>query len=127
MGNEGGYLLRTNPDTVLAPDIAVLTEEQLQRIAFDSDAFIALAPALVVEIKSPSDREPDIARKLAIYLEAGVSEVWWVRPKERTMTVHRPDRAPEFVEAGQAFAGSDVLSGFSLDLAGLFDSEPVAP
>lgn len=126
LGNEGGYLLGANPDTVLAPDIAVLTDEQFQSISFDSDGFIPVAPALAIEIKSPSDREPAIAKKLEIYLTAGVREVWWVRPLEGQMTVHWPDRAPEHIAADQTFTGSDVLPGFSLSMPALLDPNPAA-
>lgn len=123
LGNEGGYVLGTNPDTVLAPDIAVLTDDQFQQIAFDNDAFMPIAPALVIEIKSPSDRESEIARNLAIYLHAGVREIWWIRPSERQMTVHRPDRAPEYVGADQTFTGSDVLPEFTLPMPDLLNPE----
>lgn len=125
-GNEGGYLLKSNPDTVLAPDIAVLTEEQVNKLPHQSNAFIPLAPALVAEVKSHSDRESVIARKLSIYLEAGVQEVWWVRPQEGQMSVHRPDRAHEIVATDQTFTGSDVLPGFSLSMPDLLNSLPAS-
>jgi Uma2 family endonuclease len=90
-GHEGGFLLRSNPDTVLAPDIAILKRDQLRAVEITSNDFCPIPPALAIEVKSPSDREADIARKLAVYLGAGVREVWWIRPMAGTMTVHRPD------------------------------------
>jgi Uma2 family endonuclease len=76
-------------------------------------------PALAIEVKSPSDREADIARNLAVYLAAGVREVWWIRPVAGQMSVHRPDRAPEIYGSDETFASSDVLPGFSFRLADL--------
>lgn len=122
----GGYLLGRNPDSVLAPDIAILSEEQMQSLNPGSDTFIPVSPLLVTEVKSPSDRESDIAKKLAIYLEAGVREVWWVRPQEGQMSVHRPDRAPEIVATDQTFTGSDVLPGFSLSMPDLMNPLPAS-
>jgi Uma2 family endonuclease len=123
---EGGYVLGRNPDTVLAPDIAILSDVQIQSVKTSNNSFIPVSPLLVVEVKSPSDREADIARKLANYLEAGVREVWWVRPQEGQMSVHRPDRAPEVVAADQTFTGSDVLPGFSYSMPELFRPSPAS-
>jgi Uma2 family endonuclease len=123
---EGGYLFGRNPDTVLAPDIAILSDVQIQSVNTSSDSFIPISPLLVIEGKSPSDRESVIARKLAIYLEAGVQEVWWVRPQEGQMSVHRPDQAPEIVAADQTFNSSDVLPGFSLSMTDLMNPAPTS-
>ena len=112
-GHEGGFLLRSDPDTVLAPDIAILTRDQLRAVAVTSNDFCPVAPALAIEVKSPSDREADITRKLAVYLAAGVREVWWIRPLAGQVTVHRPDHAPEIFGSDGTFASSDVLPGFA--------------
>src|SRR5829696_5717600 len=118
-GHEGGFLLRSDPDTVLAPDIAILTREQLRAVALTSNDYCPVPPALAIEVKSPSDREADIARKLAVYLAAGVREVWWIRPLAGQITVHRPDHAPEIYGSDEPFATSDVLPGFTLRIADL--------
>lgn len=119
LGHEGGFLLRSDPDTVLAPDIAILTRDQLRAVNPASNDFCPVPPALAIEVKSPSDREADIARKLAVYLAAGVREVWWIRPLAGQMTVHRPDHAPEIYGSDETFASSDVLPGFSFRIADL--------
>jgi len=119
LGHEGGFLLRSDPDTVLAPDIAILTRDQLRVVNRTSNDFCPVPPALAIEVKSPSDREAEIARKLAVYLEAGVREVWWIRPLAGQMTVHRPDRAPELYGSDETFASSDVLPGFLLRIGDL--------
>jgi Uma2 family endonuclease len=116
---EGGYLLHRNPDTVLAPDIAIITDEQMRSLSPQSDAFTSLAPTLVVEVKSPSDREAQIARKLSLYLAAGVKEVWWVRPQQRQVSIHRQDLAPEIIFEG-ALESTEILPGFRLPLSELF-------
>lgn len=118
-GHECGFLLHSNPDTVLAPGIAILTRDQLRAVNRTSSDYCPVPPALAIEVKSPSDREADIARKLAVYLAAGVREVWWIRPMAGQMTVHRPDRAPEMYGGDETFASSDVLPGFSLRIADL--------
>ena len=48
-------------------------------------------PDLVVEVISPSDRQAKILKKVAGYLEAGVSVVLVLNPGERTLTIYRGD------------------------------------
>lgn len=117
---EAGFQLARQPDSVVAPDYAFLTTAQFAE-ARAQTGYSELIPSLVIEIKSPTDRESEIARKLRIYQQAGVAEVWWLRPEERTLTVHRPAREPEIVRAPAIFTTSEVLPGLSIDLAALYD------
>ena len=50
-------------------------------------------PVLVVEVISPSTARRDRERKTAIYLRAGVEEVWLVDPDRGTVEVHTRARA----------------------------------
>src|SRR6476660_9670299 len=51
---ETGFKLESDPDTVLAPDIAFIRRE---RVGVLSKRYRAGAPDLVVEVLSPSDRQ----------------------------------------------------------------------
>lgn len=70
--------------TMVQPDLVVACEE------FDVENQIRYegAPALVVEILSPSTKSKDQVLKLYKYQNAGVKEYWIVDPKFRTVTVH---------------------------------------
>lgn len=118
---EGGFLLERNRDTVLAPDFAFLTNEQIRTVRRTPEGFARVVPPLVIEVKSPTDREPAIIEKLGIYQAAGVTEIWWVRPDERSLTLHRLNHEPEVVRPPAIFSSSSVLPGLSIDLAALFD------
>lgn len=120
LSGDGGYILSRNPDTVLVPDITLVTNDQVRSISAVGDQFAMTPPTIAIEVKSPSDREAQIARKLAKYLSAGVQEVWWVRPRERQISLHRPDRAPEIIEHGETLVGGDFLPGFEPPLSELF-------
>ncbi len=68
--------------TVVQPDILYVSGEQkkiLKEVRIDG------APALAVEIISPSSAQKDKIRKLRIYQEAGVRHYWIVDPEERTL------------------------------------------
>jgi len=73
------------PSTVFEPDLVYLQPEQASLI---EKRGIRGAPALVVEIASPSTRRYDISTKLPAYLEAGVREVWIVDPVAKTVAIH---------------------------------------
>ena len=116
---EGGYIVRRGPDTVLAPDLAVVGVDQTQGRGPRGTGFLSFVPMIPVEVKSPSDSEARIARRLALYLEAGAREVWWARPTNQTITVHRPDGPIDLLRVGDALT-SHLLPGFRLELSDLF-------
>ena len=107
---------------VLQPDLLFVSKEQQSII---TDANIQGAPALVVEVISPSTASKDRELKREIYAEHGVSEYWLVDPDVRTISVMSlQDR--DFREVGNYGAGevlsSPTLEGLVLDLASIFPS-----
>jgi Uma2 family endonuclease len=118
-GDEAGFILARNPDTVRAPDVAFVRADRLPPPA-QREFFLALAPDLVVEVLSPTDRAHDVHDKIHEYLEAGVRLVWLVDPRARRVTVCLPDRTTRTLGASDVLDGGDVLPGFQLTLADLF-------
>jgi Uma2 family endonuclease len=49
-----------------------------------------MAPDLVVEVVSPSDRASEVSAKAATWLDAGVRLVWVADPQVRLASVHTP-------------------------------------
>ncbi|MDO4805556.1 MAG: Uma2 family endonuclease, partial [Lachnospiraceae bacterium] len=69
--------------TMVQPDLLIVCEE------YGIDAKrIEGAPALTVEILSPSTRSKDMLLKLYKYANAGVREYWVVDPEERVVLVY---------------------------------------
>lgn len=117
-GFERGYLLRQDPDTVLAPDISFVS---VARMAHgDTRAFTAMAPDLAVEVMSPGNTHSEMLHKTAIYIEAGVQLIWIVDPTRQRITVHTPDGESRTLEIGDILDGGDVLPGFTVSLSELF-------
>jgi Uma2 family endonuclease len=82
VGAETGFRLGRNPDTVLGPDAAVVRRDQLPPSRAQL-GFLELAPDLVVEIVSPTDRWTTVSDKVDAYLLAGVHVVWVIEPTAR--------------------------------------------
>lgn len=119
---ETGFILARNPDTVRGPDVAYLSYPRADH-PIDQVGFIEGPPDIAVEIVSPNDRDRDVAAKVGDYLAAGTPLVWVVRPKERTVTVHRSGAAGvRVLGAGDVLDGGDVLPGFAVEVRRFFQS-----
>ena len=118
-GADGGYELESDPDTVLAPDVAFVRAERLPSPA-EQERFPPIAPDLAVEVVSPSDRMRDVNEKVELYLALGVPLVWVVHPRRRTVTVRRREQEPRVLREGDVLDGEDVLPGFRLPVANVF-------
>jgi len=83
---EAGFILRRDPATVRAPDVAVVLRARVgDRVP---TRFFPGPPDLAVEVLSPDDRPGEVAAKVADYLQAGSGAVWVVDPEAETVTVH---------------------------------------
>ena len=69
-------------------------------------------PVLAVEVLSPSTAARDREAKTAIYLRAGVLEVWLVDPDSGSVEVHSPTGVARF--DGARRAASVAVPGFTL-------------
>lgn len=119
---ELGFILGRNPDTVRAPDVALISPFQLAR-AGEWQTFFDGPPALAVEVFSPEDRDREVRAKIREYLAAGTPRVWDVRPREKTITVYRQDGTVSVRGAGESLSSDDAgfdVAGFRLELSALF-------
>lgn len=79
------------------------------------------APALAVEVLSPSDTHCDVVEKRKLYLDSGVLEVWYVDAELRVLTVHHANAETTFLTASQRYVGSGTFAGLEFDVRLLFE------
>jgi Uma2 family endonuclease len=118
-GADGGFALFPDRDTVLAPDVAFVRAERAPH-GEARKHFPRLAPDLVVEVLSPSDRASEVVAKLNLYQEAGVPLIWLVDPEKQTITVITAEHSTTVLHADDTLDGGDVLQGFSVPVAEIF-------
>lgn len=106
-------------DTVRGPDVAYVSQEQIPEEGLD-DAWGNFPPDLAVEVVSKNDREKQVLEKVGEYLDAGVRLVWVVRPKDKTVTIYRPNGDVELLHASDTLTGEDVVPGFSYSVSEIF-------
>ncbi len=81
-------LIRTFPLQTRQPDLLLISNDRVERAGItDETVSLPVAPELVVEVISASDREKVVTEKLADYASIGVRECWIVRPKGETVEV----------------------------------------
>ena len=116
---ETGFLLRRDPDTVRAPDVAFVAADRLE--AHDiPPGFPELAPDLVVEVVSPNDSDTAVRTKVDDWLGAGTRLVWVIDPEARSVTAHRPAHPAEVFLESDTLVGAPVLSDFRVRVRDLF-------
>jgi Uma2 family endonuclease len=117
----------------------IIVEENMQRrpdVAFVSHArwpynrrvpnvpVWDMVPDLAIEVISPSDMMSAVLRKVHDYFKAGVSRVWVVYPEQAEVYIYSSPKQIEVVGVGQELDGGDLLPGFRLPVAVLFEDEP---
>jgi len=117
---ETGFVLARDPDTVRAPDAALVSAERLATAARRGPYFEG-APDLAVEVLSPGNAPAVMAAKVRDFLAAGARAVWVVDSSRREVIVHRPSRAPETLSRTDTLDGGSAVPGFRLPVREIFE------
>ncbi|MFN8440822.1 MAG: Uma2 family endonuclease [Caldilineaceae bacterium] len=117
LAGEVGVYTQRQPDTVRGVDVIFVSRK---RLTTPSGKALQVAPELVVEIVSPSDRWTEIRSKITEYFAIGVERVWIVEPDKKQVLVYRtPTEFTQFTQQ-ETVRGEGILEGFELPLSELF-------
>lgn len=128
LANRAGRLYSGDTDFVLIgtpkdiqlkrrPDIAFVSSSNVR----PSKGYYYGAPDLAIEIISPTERPNKIRKKLREYVDNGVQQVWQVFPDDQEIVVNFSDGIAKTYRKGDTISGGDLLPGFSLDVAVIFE------
>lgn len=123
MGADGGYNLFEGQ--VRVPDASFVAKERFSSLP----KHIQGGPDLAVEVISPSEGMRAVLDKIMLYFAAGTRLVWTIDPQARKVDVYQPTEqgfAGQTLNIDDTLTGGDVLPGFSLSLAKLFQNAPSA-
>lgn len=106
-----------------APDLAFVRAEQLPavRAAIAARQYIPFAPDLVVEIISPSQSRNDAAERAQTWLASGTRLAWNIWIDEQRVEVWQADEALHILHAHDRLDGLEVVPGFTMLVAELFE------
>ncbi len=119
LGADGS--LKILPRMVKIPDVSFVSWARFPKERLGRRPIPALIPDLVVEVLSDTNTKKEMAMKLDRYFKAGVLLVWYIDPKSRSATAFTSPSDAVQVEEGGELDGGEVLPGFSLSLAWLFE------
>ena len=88
-----GIITGRNPDTVRAADICFYSYERVPEGRLP-DGYLAVAPDLVIDVRSNEESWTSILERVADYLSAGVLVVAVLDPVTKTLPVFRPQTSP---------------------------------
>jgi Uma2 family endonuclease len=105
--------------TLVQPDVIVVTD--LKSI---KEKFILGAPALIVEVQSPSTAKYDLTEKFSLYERAGVKEYWVVYPNSGitifTMQENGKYDDGSTYDLGDVITKSSIVSDLNMSISELF-------
>jgi Uma2 family endonuclease len=119
MGNDTWIRTGSNPDTVRGADVCFSSYERLPKGAVP-EGLLPIAPDLVVEVRSPTDRWTVVFAKVVEYLTAGVRVVVVLDPATTSASVYRADELQQIFHNNDSLTLPDVLPGFSVVVSRLF-------
>jgi Uma2 family endonuclease len=105
-----------------APDVGFVSYARFPRESkIDSRDGLDVAPELAIEVISPSNSANEVVVKIRESFEAGVVRVWVVYSSVRQVYVYESPRKVVILGEGDDLDGGDLLPGFRLSLAELFE------
>ena len=102
---------------VRSPDTSWITKERYEALTKEErQKFAHICPDFVIELRSGTDRLPDVQAKMREYIENGARLGFLIDPRTKRVHVYRPGRRPEILRNPETVSGEPVLPGFRLDL-----------
>ncbi|MEM6315255.1 MAG: Uma2 family endonuclease [Planctomycetota bacterium] len=104
------------------PDLSVIRRDRLAEAGLVGDVGIMTIPAdVAVEVVSQTDKAADLQTKVQEYLTAEFKQVWVLYPQTKSVHIFRIDGTIDRLTTGDTLEAGDVLDGFEVAVATLFD------
>lgn len=104
-----------------SPDASWVRRERWEALSEEQRrGFGLLCPDFVVELRSPTDRLPDLKEKLQEYIANGARLGWLIDPLEKRVYIYRPNQDIEALDNPLTLSGDPVLPGFVLHVRELW-------
>lgn len=122
-GNDCGYLLEENPDTLFGADVSFISRARLPQMRKHRGYFLG-PPELAIEVVSPGDRIKKVHQKAENYIQFGAIEAWVVNPRDRSLTIYSSGdgtlkQDPLRLENQDQVSGRKILPGFVCSVSDL--------
>jgi Uma2 family endonuclease len=114
--SSGGFSL---PDSSMRnPDASWMLNSRWSAMSDEEQSSFAPAcPDFIIELRSPSDRLPDLQAKMEKWIANGVKVGWLIDPQRKVVEIYRPGEEPEIHEQPTSVQGDGPVAGFELVMA----------
>lgn len=116
--NDSGIITERNPDTVRGGDVWYISYSKISAGPLPS-GYLEVAPDIVFEVLSHSDRRSRLYRKIGEYLALGVSVVCVVDPRNETVQLCTEDGEVN-LSSSDDLTFPEQLPGFRVSVQALF-------
>jgi Uma2 family endonuclease len=120
VSNDSGIVTERNPDSLRGADLVYYSFERLPKDSIPKQ-YPDVAPELVIEVRSPSDRWRDIHAKVAEYLKIGVLVVCVIDPEPQTAHLYYPDQPDRALGPDDELTFPECLPGFRAIVRSFFE------
>jgi Uma2 family endonuclease len=118
--NDSGIVTRRGPDTVRGADVAFYSYARMPRETTPV-LYPGVAPDLVFEVRSPSDRWSDILAKVSEYIDLGVLVVCVLDPKPMKAHLYYPDQPNRVLGPDDELTLPECLGDFRVAVRRFFE------
>ena len=112
--------LKETTETLRGPDVAFVSYTRMPKGSIPEGP-LPCVPDLVVEVRSPSDRIPQLSTKATEYLDSGVTVVVVLDPETESLAIYRENEFPIRMHNGDELTLPDVLPGFAVAVKKFFE------
>lgn len=122
MTNDTFIRAGKEPDTYRGADVCFIGYTRWPKEQPLPKGPLEVAPELVVEVRSPTDRTSNILGKVSDYLQAGVVVVLVLDPAIEAVTIYREtEDIPQRFSNGDELTLPDLLPGFTVPVRKFFE------
>jgi Uma2 family endonuclease len=119
VSNDSGVVTEHDPDTVRGADVAYYSYLRVPKGPMP-EGYLPVAPELVFEVRSPTDRWKQVLAKVAEYLNAGVAVVCVLDAGTESAHLYFEDQPTQVIQAEQELVLPDLLPDFRVRVERFF-------
>ena len=117
--SSGGFLLPNG--AMRSPDASWVSRDRFADLTAEQRAkFPPLCPDFVIELRSPTDSMAVLRNKMQEYIANGARLGWLIDPRERQVSVYRPESPVELLNRPSSVSAGSFLPGFSLEMVDIW-------
>jgi Uma2 family endonuclease len=116
------FVLNATRNLNRRPDVAFVSYARWPTSVVAREPAWNVVPDLAIEIVSPSNLAEEIDRRITDYFQAQVRLVWVLYPDSGRVYVYQSPTHVSILERTDTLDGGEVLPGFRLPIAGLYEA-----